>query len=282
MKKFLLSLALALTVVSAHAEYSARDKTIDVVIPQSADSGLSQIFLAMQEYAEKQKISLVPVFRPGAAGRIGLDYAEKNSNNSNTILLTTVSDMTHNKAQDRFTPITAVTEVKLILVASKKSNIKHISDIKEHPVDKFNWVYSSNAQLSLIDTILGHYKLEKSEMNIIPYTPGKGVPALVSLVSGDADIGYVMPLSAQSFIQSGQLTLVEMDPLLEDKLKSKPNAVAMFSPKNGSAESNKFWREFTQSFLGDAAAKKKLDMFGVQALPVGQDELMKILSSWNN
>lgn len=282
MKKLLLSLTLALTSVAAQAEYSARNKTIDVVIPQSAASGLSQIFLAMQEYAEKQKISLVPVFKPGAAGKIGLDYAEKISNNANTILLTTASDIAYNKAQDRFTPISAVTEVKLILVASKKSNIKHANDIAKHPADKFNWVYSSNAQSSLIDTVLKHYNFDKSKTNLLPYTPGKGVPALVSLVSGDVDIGFVLPLSAQSFIQSGQLTLVELDSSLETKLKLKPNAVAMFSPKNSTAASNKFWREFNQSFLDDAAAKKKLDTLGVQPLPTGQADLMKILSSWNN
>ena len=282
MKKLLLSLTLALTGAVAQAEYSAQNKTIEVVIPQSSTSGISQIFLAMQEYAEKQKISLVPVFKPGAAGKIGLDYAEKHSNNVNTILLTTVSDIAHNKAQDRFTPITTVTEVKLVLVASKKSNIRHISDIAKHPMDKFNWVYSSNAQLSLIDTVLKHYNFDKSKMNLISYTPGKGVPAIVSLISGDVDIGFVMPISSQQFIDSGQLTLVELDSSLETKFKSKPNAVAMFSPKNTTAASNKFWQEFTSTFLNDSAAKAKLDTLGLQPVPQGPVNLTKVLSSWSN
>lgn len=282
MKKLLLSLTLALTAASAHAEYSIQNKTIDVVIPQSNTSGVATIFFTMQEYAERQKITLVPLFKPGAAGKIGLDYAEKNSNNANTILLTAVSDIVHNKAQDKFTPITAVSEVKLTLVASKKSNIKHTADIAAQPADRLNWVYSANAQLILIDTVADHYKLEKSKMNLISYTPGKGVPAITSLISGDVDIGYVLPSAARQFASTGQLTIVELDPALEIKLDSKPNLVAAFAPKNTSPSVNQVWQEFIHAFLNDTAVKMKLNTMGLQPITQGPANLTKVLNSWNN
>lgn len=282
MKKLLLSLSLALISAASHAEYTAQNKNINVVIPQSATSGLAQILLVMQEYAEKQKISLVPVFKPGAAGKIGLDHAEKNSNNADTIVLTTVSDIVHNRAQGRFVPVSNISEVRLLLVASKKSNIKHLDDVAKHPADRFNWVYSSNAALSLIDGILDHYKLEKSKMNLVQFTPAKGVSPLVSLISGDVDIGYVMPLTAQQFIDNGQLTKVELGTDLQHKLESKPNAVSVFTTKNSTAASNKFWQDFAAAFLNDEQVKKKLDNIGVKSLPSGPNNLAQVLNSWSN
>jgi len=281
MKKLFLALAF-LSSLPSYAEYTAQNKNINVVIPQSAASGLTQVFLVMQEYAEKQKISLVPVFKPGAAGKIGLDYAEKNSNNADTIVLTTVSDIVHNRAQDKFVPVSNISEVKLVLVASKKSNIKHIDDVAKHPADKFNWVYSSNPQLTLIDGILDHYKLEKSKMNLLHFTPGKGGSTVASLISGDVDIGYVLPGISQQFIDNGQLTKVEVGTALQRKLESKPNAVSVFATKNSTAASNKFWQEFTTAFLNDESAKKKLDNIGVKPMPSGPNNLVQVLNSWTN
>ena len=282
MKKLLLPLVFLSCSLFAHADYTAADKTINVVIPQSNPSGLANMFLMMQNYAEKKKISLVPIYKPGASGKIGLDYAEKTSNDGNTLLLATTSDILQNNASSKFDPVTNISEVRLVLVASKKSNIKHINDIVKAPADKFNWVYISTPQLALINSIADHYNMEKSKMQLVAYSPARGVPPQVSLISGDADIGYVMYSAAKQFIETDQLTVVELDLSLKKKLDAKVNAVSLFLPKNTNADANKFWEGFVGDFLKDEDTKKKFEAMDNHALPVGKVHLKKVLDSWVN
>lgn len=282
MKKLLSSLVFLSFSLVAHADYSATNKTINVVIPQGNTSGLSYTFLLMQKYAEKQKISMIPVYRPGAQGKIGIDYAEKSPNDGNTLLLATASDIVQNKAADRFNPVTNITEVQLVLLASKKSNIKSTSDIIKAPPEKFNWAYSSTSQLVLIDNIIDHYNLEKSKMQLIAYTPTKGIPVQLSLLAGDVDIGYTIYPAAKQFIDSGALTLVELEPSLKKKLDSKVNSAALFLPKNTGDDAEKFWEKFVADFLEDESTKKTLKSMETRALPTGKSSLINVLNSWTN
>lgn len=282
MKKLLLSLTLLCT-LSAQAEVSPlANKTINIVIPNAPASGYTPIFLMMQQYAAAQKISLRPVYKPGAEGKIGIDYAAASPAGGNSILMSTVSDMTHNKAAGKFDPVTNISAAELVLVASKKSNIKHINDIVTAPADKFNVAYSSTAQLTLIDTIINHYGLDKSKMNIVAYTPSKGVPIQLSLLSGDVDFGYVLHTSSKQFIEDGELIIVEMDSAIKAKIDAKANTVALFLPKNTEPGADKLWEKFISGFLEDAVTKQKFQTMGIRSLPVGKDNLVKVLDSWAN
>lgn len=282
MKKLLLSLAFLSFSLVSHAEYSATNKTINVVIPNGNPSGLSHVFLIMQSYAEKQNITLTPVYKPGANGKIGIDYAEKAPNNGNTLLLATASDVAQHKATDRFDPVTNINEVKLVLLASKKSNIKNTNDIFKAPPDKFNWAYNSTSQLSLINSIADHYNLEKSKMQLVAYTPNQGAPIQLSLLAGDVDIGYALYSQAKQFIDNDKITLVELDPPLKKRLDSKINSVALFLPKNTNDDARQFWEKFVADFLEDDDTKKKLEIMKSRALPTGKSNLINVLNSWAN
>jgi tripartite-type tricarboxylate transporter receptor subunit TctC len=281
MKKALLYFLLTISLM-AHAEYSAENKIINVIIPQPADSGLGNIFRSMQQYAEKEKITLIPVYKPGASGKIGIDYATSAANDGNILLLSTTTDIVQNNAVNNFDPVTNISEVKLILVASKKSNITHINDILKEPVDKFNWIYSSPAQLHLINAIADHAKLNKSKMHLVPYSTGiGGMSYQISLLNGDADIGYVLYPVAKQFIENNKLTLIELDPLLQKNLDSKKNAVSLFLPKGSNDNTNKFWQEFISNFQKDEPSKKFFETSNTNLLPVGKTNLVKLLSAWS-
>jgi tripartite-type tricarboxylate transporter receptor subunit TctC len=280
--KTLLTSLIILTCSLAHADYSATGKTINVIIPNTNSSGLAGVFLDLQNFASKQKITLVPTYKPGARGKIGIDYAAKVSDNQNTLFLATTSDVTENNAVTKFDPVSNICEVKMVLVASKKSNVKHINDIVSKPANKFNWVYSSTPQLNLIKSTIKYTNLDESKMQLIAYTPGIGVPYQTSLIAGDADIGFVNVPVANRLIENNQLTLVELDSLLKKKLDMKVNAVSLFLPKNTSADANKFWQKFISEFLEDDEVKENLKAAGVSALPVGKDNVIKVLDSWVN
>lgn len=282
MKKLLSSLVFLSFSLVAHADYSATNKTINVVIPNANPSGLSHMFLIMQSYAEKQKITMTPVYKPGANGKIGIDYAEKAPNDGNTLLLATASDIAQHKAADKFDPVTNINEVKLVLLASKKSGIKNTKDIIKAPPEKFNWAYSSSSQLALIDSIISHYDLEKSKMQLVSYTPAKGVPVQLSLAAGDVDIGYTVYSAAKQFIDNDTITLVELDPPLKKKLDSKINSVALFLPKNTDDHAEKFWEKFVADFLEDENTKKRLEIMNAPALKTGKSNLINVLNSWAN
>lgn len=73
MKKFVLGI-IALACISAQAEYTPEGKTIKVVLPQGPSSGMAMFYRHIENYAAKNKINMVPVFKPGAESKIGLQY----------------------------------------------------------------------------------------------------------------------------------------------------------------------------------------------------------------
>lgn len=284
MKKLLLSLAILLCSVSVHADYSATNKTIKVVIPQGNIGGLAQVFLLMQNYASKKQISLVPVFKPGAQGKIGLDYTADQLNDGSTLLLTTVSELVENNSVTRFEPVSAVLEAKAVLVSSKNSKIKTIEDITNASPDKFNWVYASPMQSNLIKVLADHNKLEKEKMQLISFNPAKGVSVLASIVAGDADLAFLPRGMINKFLEKDMLTEVKLDSSTKLKLDSKVNAISVMLPKKSSDEIVLYWTNFISEFVKDDSVTNMLvaNNSSAQVIEPGRQNLKKIISAWAN
>jgi hypothetical protein len=73
MKKILLPLVLAMSCTFASSQ-QIPSTPIKVIMPQSSASGLGLVFRLIDAHAQQNNITLIPVFKPGGSGKIGLDY----------------------------------------------------------------------------------------------------------------------------------------------------------------------------------------------------------------
>ena len=277
MKKFLLALALAVSLSSAcQAEYSAENKIIKVVIPQPPASGLGALYHHIEAYASKQNIKMIPVFKPGAQSKIGIDYASKEKNDGNTLLFSTVSDYVVVNVD--FDAVAPVTKINMILVASKKSKIKTVNDIVQQEQTnpgKLTWAYMSSAQVVYIDNLLKVSGIDANKVYKVPFGNNSGL----GIANGEADLTVLSPFAVISL--KDHLTVVDIDPGTRQKLSEKDNATGLFLPKNSNKDSAKFWNKFVNDLLNDEDFKLALKTTNTKTFTnATSKELEDVVNNW--
>jgi tripartite-type tricarboxylate transporter receptor subunit TctC len=283
MKKILLVAgAILLGTSLAHAAYTAENKVIKVVMPQSSSSGLASIYNHIEAYARKQNINMIPVFKPGANSKIGFNYASEQKNNGNTLLFSTLSDFVETANDADFDKVAPITKTSLVLVASPKSNIKSITDIvaKERSTPgKLTWAYVSSAQLILVNGVIKASNLDTDKVYKVPYSIGHGFQT--SLVNGDADLGFVLPKTAEALSVAGRVTIVNIDEKTKQAILKKENGTALFLPKNSSVDANMFWNKFVKGLENDAEFKQALKSLRIDTYKnTDSVELERVIADW--
>ena len=279
MKKLLLVASTILLGISSacYADYSAENKIIKVVIPQPPASGLGTLYRHIEAYASKQNIKMIPVFKPGADAKIGIGYASKEKNDGNTLLFSTVSDYVNVNLD--FDAIAPITKINMIVVASKKSKIKTVSDIvrqEQANPGKLNWAYMSSAQSKYLDNFLKVSNIDPNKVHKIPFGADGGVQ---SLVNGDIDLTVVPPSALISL--KDHLTVVTIDPTTKQQLSAKDNATGLFLPKHSNKDSAKFWNKFVNDLLNDDEFKRSLRATGFTIFTnATSGELETVINNW--
>ena len=260
-----------------HAEFSAENKIIKVVIPQPPVSGLGTLYRHIEVFANKRNIKMIPVFKPGAQSKIGIDYASKEKNDGNTLLLSTVSDYVN--VNLNFDAVAPITKINMIIVASKKSKIKNVNDIvkqEQETPGKLTWAYMSTAQVSYIDNFLKVSNIDPNKVYKVPFSTNSGAQ---SVVNGDADL-TVMSLSAVIPLKD-YITVVDIDDVTKQKLSAKDNATGLFLPKNSNKDSAKFWNKFVNDLLNDEEFKLALKPMNTRTFTnATPSELENVVNNW--
>jgi tripartite-type tricarboxylate transporter receptor subunit TctC len=277
MKKFISFLVVLVFSSLAHAEYTPENKIIKMVIPQPPASGLGTLYRHIEVYANKQNIKMIPVYKPGAEGKIGIGYASKEKNDGNTLLFSTVSDYVSQNAD--FDAVAPVTKISMILVASKKSKIKTANDIIKHEQEnpgKLIWAHMSTAQAIYIDNFVKVSGIDVNKIYKVPFGSNGGVQGIVS---GNADL-IVLPLSVVISLKD-HLTVVDIDDAIKQKLSAKDNATGLFLPKHSSKDSVKFWNKFVNDLLNDEDFKLALKSSDTRSFTnVTPSELENVVNNW--
>jgi tripartite-type tricarboxylate transporter receptor subunit TctC len=277
MKKILLPVSFAIACLAAQA---STPTPIKVIIPQNSASGLAHIFMSLESYAAKNNITLVPVYKPGAGGKIGLDYAS--GSNGDVILLSTISDLADNNKLSEFRNVSAISNTKLVMVSSMASNVRNsreLIEIERTTPGKLKWAYSTSAQLTLINAVADQNRLDKSKMMLVPYGTIPPGPTQ-AVASGDVDITFTLPTVADALVKSNKLRVVELEDGTKNKLDTKVNAVGFYLPKNSSQNST-YWTKFVNDFLNDSQTKTSFGALGISSLPTGPENLGMLIREWS-
>jgi tripartite-type tricarboxylate transporter receptor subunit TctC len=284
MKKILVATFVALLSCfqTAHAQtHNQRDTTIQVVIPQSHASGLAAIYTHLEKFASKKNISMIPVYKPGANGTIGITYASK-QNNNNVLLLSTVVDYVNASSEKNFKNIGAINEIELALVASKKSGIKTINDlvkIEKTTPGKLNWAQMSLVTDEFTDKLAKIYALDKDTIHRIPYKD----PKITDIVNGDLDLAFIFATTAKSLEAAQLITIVDIDSAGRQRLTEKKHATALFTPAGTDESTVKFWNNFLNEFLADNDVRESFRKSNIKTFDNSSPEKLEtIIANWKN
>lgn len=269
-KQLFLSLLLA---VSSIASAQALDKTrpINVIIPFNPGGGTDLVFRNYQRYAERTGLNIVPVYKPGANGIIGVSELVRAPADGYTIAITpsqSVAEAVVKNTSVEYTTVSGIGTSVWAIAVNPKSDINTFSDLVAKLKTDNKPVFGSGAtgQMITINKILENLKV--TDLPIIAPFNGAG-PAITNLLGGHIDVVVVPMSTVHAQLEAGTLKPIAVIGNIK-KYEHLPNLQKLFPawkdhdlfgvilPKGSSPEVVAFWNTQFKSYLTDSKAQEDM------------------------
>ena len=219
-------------------------------------------------YATKQNIKLVPIYRPGAEGLIGMNELSKSKNDGLTVGLVTTGNIAiyrmKNKT-DNIKPIMGVRNAPIAVVVNSNSSIKTLTDYENAIKNdsKFSFGFAAPAQRMYFTQLTELMKI-KNEPTIIPYKGGANV--ITDLLGGHITSAILPYNIISSHADAGAIRVIAINS--SSVPANSPNAkllqkqyaqwedfdwYCLVMPPDTSTEITKVWVAFISQYLSNSA-----------------------------
>lgn len=269
------------------AQSSSLDSAIavptKVVIPFNPGGGVDSIFRLMQKYAEQQQIILIPDYRPGGNGQVGVQHAANDSRANNTLLLTIIGDVA--KHTDKIKPVSALAKNSVLILASNGSKIDNINQLQS---GGHSWGYGSSPMEEVARGMTAH----TPNSVLVPFN-GAG-PVTAALISNTIDIAVVPTTAATGLLNSKYVKVIAVYddfknaypniPKVEDhyKINLENNGFGLFAPAGAQPKTIKFWEEFSQRFVNDYFVQIELRERGMYTMKPNHEYLTQLVKNFGS
>ncbi|HEX2547787.1 MAG TPA: tripartite tricarboxylate transporter substrate binding protein [Ramlibacter sp.] len=257
-------------------------RPIKLVIPQAPGSGADLVGRMLAEFmARDLKQSVVVDNRAGANGIIASQAVQREPADGYTVLLTSVSLVSFNQFLYKnvpydplkdFTFVAPVADAGFVLVASTNSGIKSWNDLVTKAKAQPEGVTFASAGLGNSTHLYSEMIALRSGMKLrhIPYKSSG--PALMAVVSGEADVmtvttatglaqikaGKVVGLAQSGDARSPQLPELPLLKELAPNIPALPGWYALVGPAKMDARVTQRLAASVNAFLADPVMKQKL------------------------
>ena len=190
------------------------EKPIRLLIPFAPGGGTDLLARALQDKLERTLG--VPVFvdnRTGAGGTIGFTQAARAAPDGYTYLVTSASftfvpglyrNLPFDAIKD-FKPVSMLTTQPLILGVHPSLPVKSVKDLvalaRKRPKDLFYGSAGVGSNLHMTTELFKYM----AKINLVPVAYKGGGPALIALITGEVQVGFMGVLSSKPFRTSGQV-----------------------------------------------------------------------------
>jgi tripartite-type tricarboxylate transporter receptor subunit TctC len=271
--------------VSACGLAAAQDfpsRPIKLVIPQAPGSGADVVGRMLADFmARELKQSVVVDNKPGANGIIASQMVQREPADGYTLLLTSVSLVSFNQFLYKnvpydplkdFTFVAPVADAGFALVASNNSGIKSWDDLVKKAKAQPEGLTFASAGLGNSTHLYSEMIALRSGFKLrhIPYKSSG--PALMAVVSGEADLmtvttatglaqikaGKVVGLAQSGDVRSPQLPDLPLLKELAPSIPALPGWYALVAPAKMDPRVTQKLATVVNHFLSDPAMKQKL------------------------
>lgn len=261
-----LLITLALLFANFAYSFNLTEKPVTVIIPFPPGGGVDATFKNLARYAEKHNIKLIPVYKPGAEGLIGMNELAKMPKDGYHISIATSGNIATYRIKNNIndlTPLIGIRNSMSALVVNGNSSIKTFEEyensVKNDP--KFNFGFGAPGQRMLINQLTEMMKTT-TKPAMIPYKGGAQV--VTDLLGGHVTSAMVPFNIVASHIDSGALRLIALNAssplpkyssatLLQKKYPSWQDFdwYCLVLPPTTSIEVRKVWTNFMKQYLSD-------------------------------
>lgn len=277
--------ALLISMLAAFAPAMAGsfpDRPIKIVVPQPAASG-GDVLARM--LAEKMSADLgKPVVvenRPGANGLLAADLVKSDTSRGYTLMLTGVSVLSFNGALyknlpyrpfEDFSFIASIADTSFILVASRKSEIKTVRDLRDRAMENPNLLTYASAGVGNSSHLAAEMIMRSMGIRLL-HVPYRGSAQILNaLTSGEVDLTVGIPSSSLPLLKEGRITalavmgsdriqeLPQVPTLKESgfEIPSMPGWYALVGPANIPADIIQQLSDTVRRFVASPDTQEKL------------------------
>lgn len=252
--------------LSMNVAAMTKDKPVQVIIPFGPGGGTDAIFRKLQRYGEDRNITMIPVYRPGAQGLIGMQTLYEAEPNGLTIGVITFDTVTlwNNKTAVDMRGIINIQKNIFGVVTTKNGSLTQLvnNSTEKNPLKIGYLLASQKVIMEKTVKILGI----KQDPIYVPYKSGSDL--MQNVIGGDLDIGITSLNVLAPLIKTNKMRLLATDSAPMDEF---PSAISLNAydpsigainkgssivlPPNSSPESIKFWKEFVKGYLSDPMVK---------------------------
>lgn len=243
-RKFLLStLSIATSMVASTGAFAQEfpNKTITIVVPFSAGGGVDTIArLLAEKLRGTLKQNVIVDNKAGGSGMIGANAVVKATPDGYTLLLGSAGEtainafvyknkMQYNPAKD-LAPITLVTRIPNVLVASPTLPVKNIEELVAYGKKNPGKLAYSTSGVGNPQHLNGELLEELAGIHMV-HIPYKGASGqLVDVVSGNVDMTFVSFTAAKAFIKDGKVKAIAVTSAKRTSFAPEIPAIAEYKP----------------------------------------------------
>ena len=233
-------------------------KPVTVIIPFAAGGGVDMTFRNLQKYAATKKIELVPSYRPGAEGLLGIRELINSPKDGMHLSINTAGSLGFYAIDYPIANVEILTGLiggNSVFVTHSKSRFKTIDDLENAiKIGKDLNIGISHAGQRIAFEKLSEIMGAKQVITMIPYK-GAG-QAIQDLAAGNIDVLFIPFTVAKPMVDSGHLRLLAFSQI---KLEEYPNVPTLtqrhnswkdiemhivYLPAGTDSETVKFWNNF--------------------------------------
>jgi tripartite-type tricarboxylate transporter receptor subunit TctC len=289
-KKIFLILLLGISALST-AQPIDKTRPINVIIPFNPGGGTDLVFRNYQRYAERTGLNVVPVYKPGANGIIGVSELARAPTDGYTIAITpsqSVAEAVVKTPSIEYTTVSGIGTSVWAIAVNPKSDINTFSDLVAKLKTNNKPVFGSGAtgQLITINKILENLKV--TDLPIIAPFNGAG-PAITNLLGGHIDVIVVPMSTVYAQLDAGTLKPIAVIGNIK-KYEHLPNLQKLFPawkdhdlfgiilPKGAAPEVVAFWNTQFKSYLTDPTAQEDMIKEYTEPAKFGPDKFNQAVS----
>ena len=206
------------------------EKPIRLLVPFAPGGGTDLLARALQDKLERALgVSVFVDNRTGAGGTIGFTQAARAAPDGYTFLVTSASftfapglyrNLPYDAIKD-FRPVSMLTQQPLILGVHPSLPVKNVKDLlalaRQRPKDLFYGSAGVGSNLHMTTELFKY--MAKIDLVAVAYKGGG--PALIALITGEVQVGFMGVLSSKPFRTSGQVrplavTTIQRSPAVPD------------------------------------------------------------------
>jgi len=225
-----LPLTFAYPSVTLSADVSYPSRPIRFIIPGPTGGGADNVVRIIGPMlAERLGQPVVAENRGGAGGNIGIEIAAKAPPDGYTIVLgyTTLTTspslykkLNYDPIKD-FTPISLVAQIQNLVLVRPTLPVKNLKELIEYAKANPGKVNFTSGGVATSTHLAGELLKSLAKINIVHVPYKSSAPALIGLMSGEADMIVIGVPSATPPIQAGKVRAIAV--LSDNRLPSLPN-----------------------------------------------------------